>query len=128
MQTIYLKAADKETFEQCMIDSNLFEDQIVDEDTTKRVLKYFSDDFEFDVIGKIYTKTGNVIEQNVDGTDETFDVEEEVLVDGYHVNVLIKTGPRDDGEITSINDLLPEPLRQLIIDAPATPNRTFFGI
>lgn len=122
MQTIYLKAANKEAFEQSMVESNLFEDVVID-GTAERFIKYFNNDFEFDVIGEIYVKTGNIVEQQVDGTDEIFEMEEEVLIDGHHVNVIIKNGPNDANQITSLNELLPAPLRKFIINTPSAPHR-----
>jgi hypothetical protein len=75
-------------------------------------IKYVDSSHRLDIVGAVFTATGNTftIDNGEGGTEE---IDEIIPVDGWHANV----------ELNGID--LPEELSAFVIDAPATPFRSF---
>lgn len=102
---IFLKATNKEAFEQAMIDAGW----VTDDDEGNQVIAPYSPTHSVDIIGEIAQPTGNMITDEMTGQE----VPEMAIIDGWHANVLLH------------GENLPEPLAAFEISAPATPVRRF---
>lgn len=105
---IYLKATDKETFDQALVDagwSNTNSEEEV-------VFEYYTATHSLDVIGVIHVETGNMLTgEGPDG--ETFEYPEMAPIEGWHANLLLH------------GEELPAALEPFVIEAPSTPHRKF---
>lgn len=117
--TIYLKAPDKETFEQAVIDAGWSEEVFVpgdidgDNDTTETRLVCYTTTHSLDVIGTIYRETGNMITVSETPDYPASEYAETEAVDGYHANLLLH------------GEDMPSELEEFVVSAPATPYRAF---
>jgi len=119
MSTIYLKAPDKATFDQAIIDAGWTVDVEVPpmgedaEATTETQVQYFTTTHSLDVIGNIMVETGNMI--TIEATDDEPESQypETAPIEGWHANLLLH------------GEDMPDALAGFVIEAPATPSRRF---
>lgn len=125
METIYLKAPDKATFDQALIDAGwawettyqVEVDEQGNETVTDVVLKEagveaYSATHSLDIVGDIHVPTGEFTTETAhDGTE--FQMPVLAQVEGYHANLRLH------------GEELPEALAGFVIEAPATPIRVF---
>lgn len=105
---IYLKATDKETLDQALVDAGWSNTNSEEE----IVFEYYTHSHSLDVIGAIHVETGNTLTaEGLDG--ETIEYPEMVAVEGYHANLLLH------------GEDLPASLELFVIEAPSTPHRKF---
>jgi len=117
--TIYLKAPDKETFDQAVIDAGWSEEVFVpgdidgDNDTTETRLVCYTTTHSLDIIGVIHAETGGTI--TVEATDDMPEhtYPETAPIDGWHANLLLH------------GEELPSALSGFVIEAPTAPVRRF---
>jgi len=116
---IYLKAPDKESFDQAVIDAGWSEEVFVpgdidgDNDTTETRLACYTTTHSLDVIGTIYRETGNMITVSETSDYPASEYAETEAVDGYHANLLLH------------GEDMPEALAGFVIEAPTAPVRRF---
>lgn len=99
---IYLKADSKETL-NAALNCWLKTDQ---EDNN--YIEYYSQTHSLDIIGTIYIKSGNTMQD-----DKGIDYDDMIPIEGYHANLLLH------------GETMPDGLNEFIIEAPSSPYRRF---
>ena len=108
---IYLKAADKATFDQAVIDAGWTYEEVTNPENTavtETVVNYYTTTHSLDVIGTIHVETGNMLTDDNDG-----EYPEMEPIEGWHANLLLH------------GEELPAALEPFVIEAPSTPHRKF---
>lgn len=113
---IYLKATDKETFDQAIADAGWSYEEVVDpenDEATTTIVDQYTTTHSLDIIGLIHMPTGNMLtHEGHDGGPEQ-EYPEMAPIDGWHANLLLH------------GEELPASLEPFVIEAPSTPHRKF---